>query len=303
MTPNALPIALRDRPQWVCWASRQRNGKQTKVPLNPDTGSFASTANSATWGSFDRALRGAMRPNVDGIGFVFTDEDPYVGVDLDDCRDPDTEQLSDVAIEIVMRLQSYTEISPSGTGLHVIARGTLPDGPRRCGSVEMYDTGRFFTMTGDRLASTPSTVCTRPSALESVHHTHVAANEHQAHATADTAWDERAASTAGSSLPTDEALLERARSAENGEKFSRLWAGDISGYDSHSEADMALCCLLAFWTAGDGSRIDELFRQSGLMRSKWDEVHYADGSTYGEKTIERACTQVTDRYEPPTRHD
>lgn len=300
MTPNALPIALRDRSQWVCWASRQRDGKQTKVPLNPDTGSFASTANSATWGSFDTALRGARRPNVDGVGFVFTDDDPYVGVDLDDCRDPKTGQLSDVAIEIVMRLQSYTEISPSGTGLHVIARGELPDGPRRRGSVEMYDTGRFFTMTGDRLVGTPSTVCTRPSALHSVHQTHVTADEQREHeTTADAAWDGRTVSTAGTSLPSDEVLLERARSAENGEKFSRLWAGDTGGYDSQSEADMALCCLLAFWTAGDASRIDDLFRQSGLMRSKWDEVHYADGSTYGEMTIERACAQVTDHYEPP----
>lgn len=301
MTPNALPIALRDRPQWVCWASRRRDGKQTKVPLNPDTGGFASTADPATWGSFDAALMGATRPNVDGIGFVFTDEDPYVGVDLDDCRDPATGQLSDVAVEIVMRLQSYTEISPSGTGLHVIARGELPEGSRRRGSVEMYDTGRFFTMTGDRLFATPSTVCTRPRALRSVHQTHVAADEQRAsEAPTDAAREARTTPTVASSLPSDEVLLERARSAENGEKFRRLWAGDTGGYDSHSEADMALCCLLAFWTAGDASRIDRLFRQSGLMRPKWDEVHYADGSTYGDKTVERACARVTDHYEPPT---
>lgn len=300
MTPNALPVALRHRTQWVCWAARRRNGKRTKVPLNPNTGGFASTADPKTWGTFDTALLAATQSSVDGIGFVFTDADPYVGVDLDDCRDPATGQLSDVAAEIVTRLQSYTEISPSGTGLHVIARGALPDGPRRRGSVEMYDTKRFFTMTGDRLVATPTTVCTRPRALRSVYRAHVADDEHADTETTPTPpADGRQTPTPTSSLPTDEALIERARAAENGEKFSRLWAGDIGGYDSHSEADMALCCLLAFWTAGDAARIDRLFRQSGLMRPKWDEVHYADGSTYGEKTVERACRRVTEHYDPP----
>jgi primase-polymerase (primpol)-like protein len=94
----------------------------------------------------------------------------------------------------------------------------------------------------------------------------------------------------------DETLLEKAHDAENGAKFGRLWRGDTSGYDSHSEADMALCCLLAFWTGRDPRRIDELFRRSGLLRKKWDETHYADGSTYGEKTVARACRQTSETY-------
>jgi len=64
---------------------------------------------------------------------------------------------------------------------------------------------------------------------------------------------------------------------------------------------MALCCLLAFWTGGDHQQIDRLFRQSGLLRDKWDEVHYADGSTYGEKTIERAVASISEFYDPDTR--
>jgi len=94
--------------------------------------------------------------------------------------------------------------------------------------------------------------------------------------------------------------LEKARNASNGEKFQRLWNGQTRGYESHSEADLALCSLLAFWTGGDRSRIDRLFRQSGLMREKWDEVHYADGSRYGEKTIERAIAGVSEYYDPET---
>lgn len=82
--------------------------------------------------------------------------------------------------------------------------------------------------------------------------------------------------------------------ATNGAKFERLWNGNTAGYESHSEADMALCCLLAFWTGGDATQMDRLFRQSGMYRGKWDEVHYADGSTYGEKTVERAIQTTTE---------
>ena len=101
----------------------------------------------------------------------------------------------------------------------------------------------------------------------------------------------------------DYMLLERARAAENGARFDALWHGQTSGYDSHSEADMALCLHLAFWTGGDASRMDAFFRQSGLMREKWDDVHYADGSTYGERTIERALGMVDEVYEPEQDSD
>ncbi|ELY66174.1 hypothetical protein C489_13498 [Natrinema versiforme JCM 10478] len=99
----------------------------------------------------------------------------------------------------------------------------------------------------------------------------------------------------------DEELLEKAMNASNGTKFERLWNGNMAGYESQSEADMALCCLLAFWTGGDHTRVDQLFRQSGLLREKWDEVHYADGSTYGEKTIERAIVNTSEFYDPDAR--
>ena len=101
----------------------------------------------------------------------------------------------------------------------------------------------------------------------------------------------------------DEDLLEKATSASNGEKFERLWNGNTAGYDSQSEADMALCCLLAFWTGGDRTQMDQLFRQSGLLREKCDEVHYADGSTYGEKTIERAIATTSEFYDPDAGDD
>jgi hypothetical protein len=98
-------------------------------------------------------------------------------------------------------------------------------------------------------------------------------------------------------------VLEKATSAKNSAKFERLWNGSTGGYDSHSEADMALCFHLAFWTGGDTAQIDRLFRRSGLMRAKWDEVHFADGSTYGEKTVERAVQRADEFYDPPETGD
>jgi primase-polymerase (primpol)-like protein len=134
LTPNEIPIRLREHPQWICWRIQRRSGKETKVPIDPTTGDFASTTDATTWGTFKTALDRARRANVDGIGFVFTEGDPFVGVDLDDCRDAETGALDQTAIEVITRLHSYTEVSPSGTGLHIIARGTLPEGPRRRGT-------------------------------------------------------------------------------------------------------------------------------------------------------------------------
>jgi len=95
----------------------------------------------------------------------------------------------------------------------------------------------------------------------------------------------------------------RKRETRRTAKFERLWNGNTVGYDSQSEADMALCCLLAFWTGGDRTQMKQLFRQSGLLREKWDEVHYADGSTYGEKTIERAIATTSEFYDPDAGDD
>ena len=295
MNPNSIPIQLRHCPQWVCWASQNRKGKQTKVPVDPTGGDFASTADPDTWGTFDEALRSARQPDISGIGFVFTRDDPYVGIDLDDCRNPVTGSLSKDAIAILLRLHSYTEISPSETGLHVIVRGQLPDGPRRHGSVEMYDESRFFTMTGIPLNGTPNQICKRPAAVRAVYRQYVAVSSSSGSPTSSPAegMDRKLSYT---SEMDDNELIERARNAANGEKFAALWDGDVTGYASHSEADMALCCLLGFWTNGDSVRVDQLFRESRLMREKWDDVHYADGATYGERTVERACQYVSEGY-------
>jgi len=288
----SLPDTLITRDQWICWREETRYGKATKIPVDPVTGSYASTRDPETWDSFTAARDGIEDVDAEGIGYVFTKEDDFVGVDLDGCRDPETGEIAAWAQDIIDRLDSYTEVSPSGTGYHVIVQGTLPEGRRRHREVEMYEDGRFFTMTGNHLDDSPTTVTDRSAELVEVYREYVG---DIGDGSSDGAKS-RSPQHGGPGETDDQELIEQACTAANGEKFEQLWNGDTSGYESHSEADMALCCYLAFWTGGNLSRMDDLFRQSGLMRDKWDTVHYADGSTYGEKTIERAVTITNDFY-------
>ena len=154
-----FPIVSAEYPQWVAWKYVERDGKTTKSPINPHTGEFASSTDASTWGMLDEAVAACSRDSdLAGVGFVFTAEDPYCGVDLDDCRDPESGQLKDWAQAIVEHLASYTEISPSATGLKVFLQGSKPGS--RCrkayhdGEVEIYDRDRFFTVTGQRLDPT-----------------------------------------------------------------------------------------------------------------------------------------------------
>jgi primase-polymerase (primpol)-like protein len=289
-----LPVGLTERAQWVCWREQERDGRQTKVPVDPNTGGFASATDPATWTDFDEA-REYAKANALGLGFVFTEADPFVGVDLDKCRVPATGTVTDCAQEVLERLDSYTEVSPSGTGYHVLVEGELPDGGNRRGDVEMYAHSRYFTVTGEHVDGTPLEICARDEPLEAVHREFVLGER-----TREEGRRAVEATPGVESTPdlTAAEVLKRARNARNGEKFDRLYRGSTAGYDSNSEADMALCAMLSFWTGGDETQVDRLFRDSGLYREKWDAVHFADGSTYGEKTVERAVAGTEEFYTP-----
>lgn len=151
--PDAIPAELRERPQWVCWRWERRGDRWTKVPLNPATGAQASTTDPATWGTFDQALVRYHARSLAGVGFVFSAADPYCGIDLDHCRDAATGALTSVAEAIVAALDAYAEVSPSGTGVHVIARASVPGTRRKdpAQGIELYDAGRYFAITGHAL--------------------------------------------------------------------------------------------------------------------------------------------------------
>src|SRR5262249_28996211 len=146
------------RRQWVAWRYLRRDGRWTKVPLDPETGHPASTTDSTTWGDLGPANALVSAGRADGIGFVFAPDDPYCGLDLDDCRDPDTGALTADAQAIVDAFATYAEVSPSGTGVKLFFRATLPPGRRRSGNREVYDYARYFCVTGQTLPGSPDDV-------------------------------------------------------------------------------------------------------------------------------------------------
>ena len=144
-----IPEELRQRPQWLVWKLEERDSKPTKVPYIAGGVGKASSTDSETWRSFEEAIAAFKTGRYEGLGFVFSTGDPYAGVDLDDCRNPETGELEEWAAKIVQYLEGYAEVSPSDTGVHIIVRGKAPNKKR--GKVEAYSSERYFTMTGQVL--------------------------------------------------------------------------------------------------------------------------------------------------------
>jgi hypothetical protein len=275
-----VPKALRKRKQWVAWRSAEGNGRAQKIPVDPDTGNNASVSNSDTWATFQQALEFYENNEADGIGFVLTQDDPFVVVDLDDCRCLENNQLTEDAWNYLEAQHSYAEASPSGVGLHVWVQGNVPRNIRR-GGAEIYTDKRFMTVTGDWLSSglTQRQIADGGASLEKLYKK---LEDQQKSGGAD--------STAATKAPDAELerVIEAAGSGKNGAKFKRLWAGNAEGYSSKSEGDLALCRILGLKTGGDRVLMDKLFRRSALLRPKWDEVHNNKGRTYGQMTIAKA---------------
>jgi primase-polymerase (primpol)-like protein len=166
MVADALNI--RDVRRWVCWCLEERGGELTKVPYGPRTGRRADSTAPETWASYEEAVNAYRNHGYAGIGLVFTPEDDLCGVDLDKCLNPETGEIEGWAQEIIEELDSYTEISPSGTGVHILLRGELPAGRNRRERFEVYDRGRYFTVTGTHLPGSPQSIESRQEALLSV---------------------------------------------------------------------------------------------------------------------------------------
>jgi putative DNA primase/helicase len=223
------------------------------------------------------------RRPLSGIGFVVTNDDRFVGIDLDHCVDPDSGQVEYWAQEIVDQLNTYTEVTPNDTGLRCFLKGKLPLRGRKKDDFECYETSRFLTITGRHVTGTPLTIEDRQSAMDLVHASVFGEQE----------------SEQSEQLPPpvndldDATIIAKASNAKNAGKFRRLWSGDWRGYESHSQADFALCGMLAFWAGGDLATVDRLFRQSGLMSDKWDSKR--GDTTYGGYTISNLSVGVTYR--------
>lgn len=275
-----IPDELKTVPQWVCVC------RDNKIPRNPFNGMNAKANDPKTWGTFDQAVAACQRFGFEYIGFEFAP--PYFGVDLDHCIDD-----VDFCDEFVETLQSYTEISRSGDGIHIICKGTLPDGARRKGGVEMYSEGRYFICTGNIYKDEYKTVKECTDSVKFLHNKYLYTP---------TAASSAPVATDDTPVTMDDIdILDKAVNSKSGQAFALLYGGDWSMFPSHSEADMALCNHLAFWTGKNAEQMDRLFRKSGLMRDKWDQQR--GGDTYGNITIAKACAGCTNTYSPRVHGD
>lgn len=188
--PEGIPSKLLNRPQWVLWRFVQRDGKPTKVPFQTN-GRPARPNDPATWSTFASVAEKAGK--YDGIGYVFAEDDPYCGIDLDGCRNPQTGEIAEWAAELIRRAGTYAEVSPSGTGVKLFARGNWNgqghnrkvDAPtvtdEKQPGIELYDSKRFFCVTGDRLPESPATIESRQEVLDWIAATYFAPRKAKTH--------------------------------------------------------------------------------------------------------------------------
>ena len=289
MIYDNLPQLIKDTGQCCVWNLEKRKGRNTKVPYNPITGNHAYVDNPGTFVDFKTAVNAVS--NYSGIGIRVNDR--IIGIDLDHCIE--NVQLLSWAKEIVERFNNtYIEISPSGTGIRILA--LMPEGYTydsstfyiKKGNVEVYVAGatnRFVTLTGNVYQK--AEVTEQVDAMQWLLDTHMKRKQPLNIANPQFERD---------SYLSDEGVLEKAMKAANGEKFKKLWKADTAGYSSHSEADAALCSMLAFYCNGNMEQVDRLFRQSALYRAKWDEQRGAD--TYGNLTIMKAVDNMKNFYQP-----
>lgn len=243
------------------WSWNEQKGKWDKPPLRLIDGRPASVTDERDWATRARALAAVGRLGFDGIGLVLTAGCGVTGIDLDACRDAETGAIADWARASIDRFASYWEPSASGTGIRIFIRATLPPGRRRIGHIEMYDSGRYLTINGNAGPGASRRFEPRQAELDAWHaelfpaqpaHTPV----HGGHPPA----------AAG-----DQLVLDRARAAANGGKFSRLYdagAWEAEGYPSRSEARQALVSELAFWCRDDPGQAERLFEASALYDAK-----------------------------------
>lgn len=301
---NNLPETLKQRGLFCLWKYEERDGRQTKMPYNPNSPQDRAKSNDRSTFA-PMATAQARAAGFDGIGIGIFDD--IAGIDIDHCID-DAGKLSPMAQDIVQTMDAYTEISPSGKGLRILflAPGFSYDKDRYYikeskQGLEIYIAGmtnRYLTVTGNTLRSCD--LVNRDAELQTVLDRYMKRNtaeqQPQGQQTLDSWQYVRMQQRTAADL-SDRELIDRAMNAGNGSAFTSLWNGVISGYPSHSEADQALCNLLAFWTNKDAARMDSLFRQSGLMRDKWNRRQ--SGTTYGAITISKAIAGCAEGYTPP----
>ncbi|WP_353254948.1 phage NrS-1 polymerase family protein [Burkholderia anthina] len=283
---DGIPTSLKKLPQWLVWRWEKINGRWTKPPYQVNGRDYAKTNNSETWTTFEEVHLAYKDSRFDGIGLVIRGD--MIGIDLDHViHDGEIEPW---AQEILDKFYgTYIEISPSGDGFHILTRGTIPRsgkfGPENRLEGYSKDSSRYFTVTGHMFGAGME-ITEQQGAIDWMFETFDKRGEKSDRNQPDSLLPPK---VVDANKQSSQAIVDRASNARNGEKFRRLFEdGDISGYASHSEADLGLATALSYWV-DDAGQIDDIFRQSALYRpDKWDRSVSGTGKTYGAETIEKA---------------
>lgn len=258
-----LPAELRALKQWTMWRYEDvKATKPTKVPYTI-TGKLANVNDPSTWSTFEECLNCFMLGGYSGIGFVFSDSDPYSFIDLDDAEGDDA--ILQRHLKVYHEFNSYSEVSPSGKGLHIIVKGVVPAGRRRS-KIEIYSSARYATMTGN-VYNNQNIIKDCQELLTQL-------------------WEQMGSGPVAQSMyqgtdketDSDDVIIKRASEAVNGDKFIKLLKGEWQDlYQSQSEADFAFIDMLAFYTQ-NRTQIIRLFRSSPLgFRDKAKRSDYVSG--------------------------
>lgn len=278
----SFPDAIQKRPYWVVWKAVPRGERITKIPYQPN-GQPAESNDPSTWSEFTACVAAYQTGKWDGIGCMI--RDPFCAVDFDHVRDPKSGKVEAWAAEAIKKLNSYTELSPSGEGFHVWCLGTVPESARkRCGRVEIYSNVRYFTVTGEWIGTHYKDL-EIPKQCNEIPETFAASIINL-----DPQY--KASSTPAGPVQSTKTTMQKFYLLQQG-----MWKE--AGYPSQSDADLAYCGRLAEIFAGDPLKMDESFRKSALMREKWDVKHGAD--TYGNLTISKALANYKAKPTPRAR--
>lgn len=299
MDYSGVPQELKELPNWGLFRKEwdARKGKYNKYPVNAKTGELAKSNDPSTWTSFTHAVKKVNQYGAAGLAFFI--HPPYMLIDLDHCfediqRVKGGDHENEVA-DFIDRTQSYTELSVSGEGIHIITKGNFPGPKRRHGNVEMYPEERFVALTGNVFGKAVNQITTTSDDdLKYLYQTYL-----DKQGKVIPLSDDITGPTEPSTLTADQ-VIEKALASAQGPKFKRFMDGDWQdmGYTSHSDADQGFANILAFWCAKDKGLMDEVFRQSKMYRPKWDEKR--GKGTYADLTLNEAINKTPNVYQPKT---
>lgn len=298
---KTVPLCLKDKSMFVAWKYfwSDKNERIIKLPINPRNNRAADTSDYKTWSTFEKACEIADKNNYHGVGIVFNGRG-LMGIDIDDCFNDG--ELAQKARDIVEEVNSYTEISPSGKGIHILCFGNLPSGDmyKRKDDLEMYDTGRFFTLTGKCLDGKFRKIPARASTQQAID------NISQKYLKRESI---RRKSNVVEEILTidDDVFIKKIMQSKKGTDFINMYEKGLPPMDEQgavvlgcrkdrdrdgtldntdwSKVDFHFCGVLAFYNPPK-EQVDRIYRNSKLMRTKWDT--YRGSQTYGEITISQA---------------